>query len=163
MQWPTRIRRTIIVLSDFLSGLVTLGLGVLLLLYPQNTNAGLVGLFVVSLTLGTLGAFFSPAISAAIPDIVPSTRLPGANSMGQISSQVTLFIGQGLGGTVFRLIGAPFMFIFNGLTFLYSATSGYFVRIPPPARREPQKLRAVLPGFERTWQRGCATSGATPA
>jgi len=140
-------RRIIIVLSDFLSGLVTLGLGVLLLLYPQNTNAGLVGLFVASLTLGTLGGFFSPAISAAIPDIVPATRLPGANSMGQISSQVTLFIGQGLGGTVFRLIGAPFMFIFNGITFLYSATSGYFVRIPPPARREPQKLRAVLAGF----------------
>lgn len=140
-------RRTIIVLSDLLSGVLTLALGLLLLLYPENTNVGLVGLFIVSLVLGTLGAFFSPAISAAIPDIVPAHQLPGANSMGQISAQITLFIGQGLGGTLFRLIGAPFMFIFNGLTFLYSGSAGYFVRIPPPARREPQKLRAVLAGF----------------
>lgn len=141
-------RRTIIVMSDLLSGVVTLGLGVLLLLYPQNTNVGLVGLFLVSLALGTLGAFFGPAISAAIPDIVPTPQLPAANSMGQISAQITLFIGQGLGGTVFRLIGAPFMFIFNGLTFLFSAATESFVRVPPPARREPQKIRAVLASFK---------------
>lgn len=141
-------RRMIIVLSDFFSGVLTLGLGLLLLLYPENTTAGLVGLFVVSVVLGSLGAFFGPAISAAIPDIVPAARLPAANSMGQISAQITVFIGQGLGGTVFRLIGAPFMFLFNGFTFLFSAATESFVRIPQTARQAPRSVRAVLAEFK---------------
>lgn len=141
-------RRTIIIISDLLSGLVTLGLGIVILLYPNNITVGLTALFVTSITLGTLSAFFGPAISAAIPDIVPVGRLPAANSMGQISAQISLFIGQALGGVLFRLLGAPLMFMFNGITYLFSATSETFIRIPQPKHRATQNLRQVVAEFK---------------
>jgi MFS transporter, DHA3 family, macrolide efflux protein len=126
-------RRRIIILGDLFSGLAVLSLAGLMYLAPSATGATLTWLIVVSTFLATVNAFFLPAIAASIPDLVPAERLSGANSMGQLSMQLSLFIGQGLGATLFRLLGAPIMLMIDGLSFLYAAASASFVKLPQRA------------------------------
>lgn len=152
-------RRNIIILCDLFAGLAVLSLAFLLLLAPGATGLAIVWLFVVSIVLAVISSFFAPAISAAIPDLVPRERLAAANSMGQFSEQFTLFIGQGLGGTLYRLLGAPILFLIDGLTFLFSAVSETFITIPQPVRKPSsnwrQRLREfrhdLAEGFQYVW------------
>ena len=123
-------RRKIIILSDTLRGVATLSLAGLMFIAPEATGTILPWLFAVLVFTATVTAFFDPAISAAIPDLVPEDRVTSANSLGQLSLQISMFVGQGLGGTFFRLLGAPALFLINGLTYLVSATSESFITIP---------------------------------
>jgi len=123
-------RRKIIIFSDALSGISVLSLAGLMFVAADATDTILVWLFLVSVFTAITRAFFNPAISAAIPDLVPKDRVTSANSLGQLSYQISMFIGQGLGGTIFRLLGAPALFLINGLTYLFSAASESFITIP---------------------------------
>jgi MFS family permease len=123
-------RRTIVIACDLIRGIAVLSLVAVLFFAPQATGVALVWLFIVSLCLTILSAFFGPAISASIPDLVPKERVAGANSMGQLSAQISVFIGQGIGGTLFRVLGAPVMFLIDGLSFLFAAASTSLVTIP---------------------------------
>lgn len=73
----------------------------------QTGSASLMGLLmmlilvlmlVVGLLLGAVRTFFNPAITAAIPDIVPKEKIAAANSLNQSSVQISTIFGQGLGG-----------------------------------------------------------------
>ena len=123
-------RKKIIILSDSIRGVAILLLTIFIFRNTEATDAIIVGLFIVAILNGILSTFFGPAISAAIPDLVPKESVNAANSMGQASTQITLFIGQGLGGWLFQTIGAPILFLFNAFTFFYAAISQTFVKIP---------------------------------
>lgn len=123
-------RRRIIVLSDLSRGVALLSLAVIMFTLPDATDLVLVWLFLVSLLSSVVASFFSPAISASIPDLVPRDRVVSANSLGQLSMQLSLFFGQGLGGTLFRLLGAPVLILINSLTYCLAAGGESFVSIP---------------------------------
>lgn len=154
-------RRKIIILADAANGIAFVALASLMYLAPEATQAILVALFLVSTLSGVLGAFFSPAISAAVPDIVPPKQLTTANSLGQLSQQLSVFFGQGLGGTLYRLLGAPLLFFFNGISYLFSAVSESFITIPQNMpekasgwRAQMREFRAdVADGFHYIWHK----------
>jgi len=123
-------RRTILILADLFGAAAVLALAGLVFAAPQRTSLIVAGLFLTCISLAVVQAFFSPAALAALPDLVPRERLSGANSLLQLSAQFTLFVGQGLGGTLFRLLGAPLLFLANGLSFLFAAASNTLVTIP---------------------------------
>ena len=123
-------RRNLILLSDVVNGVAVLSLAALMLLRPLETQVILIWLFVVAVIDAVCNSFFDPAINAATPDLVPREKLIRANSFGQMSFQITMFIGQGLGGTLYRLLGAPLLFLIDGLTFLFAALNESFVMIP---------------------------------
>ncbi len=123
-------RKRIIVLTDTINGLSIVALAALVFLLPSATGLILALLFTVAVVGAVNNAFFAPAITAAIPDLVPKKRLAGANGLIQASLQVSQFLGQGLGGVLFRIVGAPVLFLFNGITFLFSAVTEAFVSIP---------------------------------
>ncbi len=126
-------RRSIIILSDLVRGLLVLALAALMFMQPQATSLLVGALFVAAVGVAILGAFFRPAISAAIPDLVPRERVAAANSLTQSTVQLTTFVGQGLGGVLFRLLGAPLLFLIDGLTYVACAITECFVRIPQHA------------------------------
>ncbi len=154
-------RRRIIILSDLIRGFAVLSLAGLLFVSPTATEVTIVWLFVVSIGTATISAFFGPAISAAIPDLVPEDKLTTANSLGQMSQQLALFIGQGLGGTLFRLLGAPLLFLFNGVSYLFAAVSESFVAIPqviPEGEGGPRSQflefkQDISEGLQYVWHR----------
>lgn len=142
-------RRNIVVLCDFLRGTAVLVMSSLMFLFPENNQVALAALFVVAVFNSILTTFFDPAISASIPDLVPRGRVTSANSLGQLSSQVTLFLGQGLGGTLYRVLGAPVMFFFDGVSFLYAAASEAFISIPQVIQQSNRGWREQLHEFRQ--------------
>ena len=78
--------------------------------------------------------FFRPAFNSALPDIVPQDKIVQANSNFSIASSGTGILSTALGGFLYQLIGAPFLFLTNGLSFLASAVAIWFVRIPAVKR-----------------------------
>jgi MFS family permease len=154
-------RKKIIVMSDVLCGIGVLIAGGMLIYMPDEKSAIIALLFVLAVFVGIVSSFFRPAIQASIPDLVPTDKVQAANSMNQSSMQVSLFIGQGIGGVLFRILGAPMLFIIDGLTYLFSAFSESFIKIPQvipeKANGASEKLRKfrtdMVEGMKYVWQR----------
>jgi len=142
-------RRKIIILCDLLAGVSVLALASLLFIFPHRTGLILILMFVVGLLLGAVRSFFNPAISAAIPDIVPSDKVAAANSLNQSSVQISTFIGQGLGGYLFVLLGAPLLILIDGITYLFSAFSESFITIPQILPEKSKVLKEKFALFKR--------------
>lgn len=154
-------RRKIIIYSGLIQGLAVLLLSGLLYVVPGYTNLILIWLFASSTIIAVVNAFFFPAIQSTIPDLVPIDKVASANSLGQFSYQTTVFIGQGLGGTLFRILGAPLLFLIDGLTSIYAAISEMFVEIPQniPEKKSHWKEQLVefrtniWEGLRYIWQK----------
>jgi MFS family permease len=123
-------RRWILIVCDTLSGIAVLSLAAILFLRPDTMDVIIPWMFVVAVVVAILATFFRTAQSAAIPDIVPKDKLAGANSLNHGSVQVSTLIGQGLGGVLYRVLGAPVLFLVDGISYLFSAFSELFIRIP---------------------------------
>jgi DHA3 family macrolide efflux protein-like MFS transporter len=114
----SRIR--IVILSDILAGLAVCALAAAVWTIPERTRLVLGLFFVVAVLLGVIRAFFTPAVSAAIPDLVPAGKLAAANSLNQLSLQASLLLGQGIGGVLYTALGAPLLFLVDGVSYLYA-------------------------------------------
>lgn len=123
-------RKKIIVISDLLNGIAILALAFLFYSYYDSTQLLITVLMVVVAVSSIIQSFFSPAISAALPEIVPKDKLTTANTLGQASVQVSQIIGWSLSSTLYFIIGIPLLTLLNGITFIFSAFSELFIKIP---------------------------------
>lgn len=142
-------RRSIIIFSDVICGLAVLSLSVLMFLNADSIPLALSGIFIVSIILAMVGSFFTPAISAAIPDLAPPDKVTGANSLLQSTMQLSALIGQGVGGLLFRLLGAPVVFFIDGWTYLFSAFTECFMTIPQKIPEKVGDWRAQVRHFKQ--------------
>jgi MFS family permease len=123
-------RWKIIVSCDLIRGIVTIALAVMVLLFPDGHNLIIASLFTIGVISSTAGAFFNPAVTAAVPDLVPSEKLTTANSMNYFSYQSANIVGLGIGGVLYRILGASMLFFIDGITYIFSAVSEMFIKIP---------------------------------
>lgn len=125
-------RRQILILADLVRGASAIALAALVLFEPGRSSLILAGLLVLSVVMGACDAFFRPAISASIPDLVPESELTRANSVNRLALDVSTFLGQGLGGVLFRVIGPGILFLADGISYFFSAIAASLIRLPPP-------------------------------
>ena len=137
-------RRAILVGADLVRGLTACGLAAVVWWLPGTTAASFAALFAVAIVYGLAGAVFNPAISAAIPDLVPAGRVQAANSLCQLSGQGSALVGQAVGGVLYRLLGAPLLFAADGISYLVSAASEAFIRLPGTIRAEAEPAAGAL-------------------
>lgn len=137
-------RRGIIVAADVVRGVAVLAVAVLFFVRPEATVLLLSALFVLAALGGAADAVFTPAVTAAIPDLVPGSRLAAANSLHQLSVHGATLVGQALGGVLYRLLGAPLLILVDGLSYLASAASERWVRIPETHPDRPAGDHPVL-------------------
>lgn len=152
-------RKRIIVFSDIFSGIIMILLASLAFYFPAQKEFVIVGLFIASTFVAIVNSFFFPAISAAIPDLVPDEKLTGANTLSRSSLQISQLIGEGLGGVFYSLLGAPMIFLINGISYLFSATSESFIAIPQKViqkksgwkQRFADFKQELIEGFRYIW------------
>ncbi|MBV7340141.1 MFS transporter [Chloroflexi bacterium TSY] len=142
-------RRKIIIVSDLVRGILMLVLSGLFFMMPQSTSVIVLWMMVTAVSMSAASSFFRPAIAAAMPELVPEDQLTRANSLTSSSSQITRFLGQALGGLLFRLLGAPLITLVNGVTYIFSAISEMFIKIPQNIPEKSGDWRKELDVFKQ--------------
>lgn len=110
--------------------------------------------FVAAVALGVCGAFFGPAVGSALPDIVPKAKLVKANSLFQLIWTGSGIPGFTIGGFLYAFLGAPVLFLANGVSYLVSAATELFIKIPKVkhARPEFKFFADTKAGLSFTWR-----------
>ena len=117
---------------------------------------GMVWLVYVLLLLETFGwAFFEPAHSAVIPNIVEPEEVLPANALASITWSFCLAVGASLGGVVAVVAGRNTVFLLNAFSFLASAwlirrmrfEEPHAAGLPPLRARDLVDFRPVVEGF----------------
>ena len=101
-----------------------------------------------------VGAFFQPARSASIPNIVSRRELLTANALSSASWSIMLAVGAALGGLATEAIGERNVFLVDSATYLVSAIFVYRTRIPQETEAPPpgSPIRAALSNLVDGWR-----------
>lgn len=131
-------RKHIIIVTDIIRGLVNC-----LFAYAIWNNILTMPWVLVGAAINAAcGQFFGPSITASIPQLVPSELLEKANSLRQMTGNLSNIFGFAVGGILVALFGIPTLMLVNGISFLVSALSEMFITIP--AVQEKAKLNLKL-------------------
>lgn len=118
-------KKIILIITDTISGIGIIFVGLASIL-------GILKIWMVVLIgsiVGLCTCFFNPSIDSIIPELVPKSKLIKANSVFSSMSTANNMIGYAFGGFLIKLLGIPIVFLFNGISFLISAFSEYFIKI----------------------------------
>jgi MFS family permease len=151
--WADRLeRRRVMVVADFVRGSVQ-WLAALLLV---TGVAQLWYLIALQAVYGVAQAFFDPASTGLIPQIVSPGRLQQANSMRGLSRSSSAIFGPALAGVLVVSAGPGWALAVDGTSFFVGAGCLASVRLPPreaqPRARFLSELREGWSEFRsRTW------------
>jgi MFS family permease len=130
-------RRVVILASDFTSGTVVSAVAVLGLAGALRVEH----LYVAAAFFGMTSAFFMPAMTAIVPELVPAEVLQSGNALDGLSRQAARVSGPVVGGLIVAAAGAPVAFAIDALTFFVSFVALWLAR---PPRREPPAPAPLL-------------------
>jgi MFS family permease len=121
-------RRKLMIGADIVRALAIGTIGVL-------SVAGVLELWHIAALIAFVGlgdAFFNPASSAIIPDLVPEEDLTQANALRvTIRPLMVQLLGPALAGLVIALVGSGTAFLIDGASFIVSAAAVAFIRPHP--------------------------------
>lgn len=132
------VRKRIMIFTDLARAVVVLGF---LLIHGQH-QSWLV--FALILAQVSLGAFFQPALSAAVPSVVAPGQLLAANALTSLTWSLSLALGSWLGGITIDAFGRDAAFAIDAASFLVSAACIAMVDVPRRAARGGRLLRDAL-------------------
>ena len=144
--WADRLpRKTVMVTADLGRALVVFGL-----VFAPNLASILTLVFV----RGVFSTFFGPARQATIATLVPQDDLLAANSLSQLSFQLSKILGPVLGGVLVAAFGPRAAFMVDTMTFLVSAA--FIVQLPTiaPAAQTKEETGEQTPSFWREFREG---------
>jgi MFS family permease len=123
-------------------------------------------LYVFALAFGLADAFYFPAQSAIVPQLLPEAQLQAGNVFVQGTAQLSLFLGPVLAGGLIALLGqsasaastlgSGIAFGLDTLSFVASLLCLYLLRVPGvtrPAGPQPDVIASIREGFAYVWNR----------
>ncbi len=127
-------RKWIIVTMDIVRGVFVVAVAVLAI--TGNLEVWMV--FFTGVVKGICASVFNPAVSASLPDIVQSANLQRANAALMVSTNGVNIFSNSISGVLFSIVGAPVLFLINGIAYLFSSVTEMFLKIP---RVRSEKMR----------------------
>ena len=95
--------------------------------------------------VGLGDAFFNPASTAIVPDLVPEDRLPQANALqGLVRPLMVRLIGPAIGGITVAGLGPGVAFLVDGSSFLVSAVAILLISTRPTREVVGHGLRQTI-------------------
>jgi MFS family permease len=93
---------------------------------------------VAGIIISIASAFFGPAVGSAIPDIVPPGSIVQANSAFALLQTGSGVLGSAAGGFLFQMLGAPVMFLANGISYVVAAVASVPIHVPKVRHETPE-------------------------
>jgi MFS family permease len=146
-------RRAVMVGSDTANVCVRGTMGVLLL----SGHAEIWEIFVLQALGGMATAFYSPASSGLVPEVVDRAQLQQANALMGIARYLAFPLGAATGGAIVATIGSGTALIVDAGTYATSAVLLLGIRLPARVRAaaSPNFVRELREGWhaftEHTW------------
>src|SRR5712692_4628905 len=130
-------RKHVLIAADVTRALLMFGLA----LAPNVT-----AVYAIAILVAIATTFFRPTVQAVIPAIVKEEELLAANSVAWSTEQLVQIISSAIAGGLIALVGPQAAFVFNGATFLFSATLIATMDVPsvPIAESEKRGWRLYL-------------------
>jgi len=116
-------RKKMIVVLDFLSGIVVLSL----LGLSQIYGLKLLFIYATTFILSVISTFFNTTFNASIPRLVFDKNLLKINSYSRAIDSGSSIIGPVLGGLVFGVVSMNLFLFINGISFILSGISEMFI------------------------------------
>ena len=112
------------------------GLVMILLAYLIRIEFNLTILLVCSVIISIHNALFSPAVDAIIRELVKTEDISEAVTTNKISQSITYILGSMIAGLMLMQFGLVGILFINGISFLLSALSEFFIKIEIPLPKE---------------------------
>jgi Na+/melibiose symporter-like transporter len=121
-------------------------------------------LYAFALTFGVADAFFYPALTAMVPDLVDDSQLQKANGIVQGTAQFTTLIGPAVAGVAIAALagqgagpdvtGVALALIFDALTFLVSLGTLFLITARRPAHADAHSsvIKDIREGIGFVWK-----------
>ncbi len=145
-------RKRLIIGADAVRGLAGIVLAAAVI--SGDVTLAITALFVCQMISGLCGALFAPAVNAMLPDMVAAEHLPRAISVLQGTNALISTASYGVGGFLYALFGAPWLFLVNALSFLASAASESFISTNRRVAQEAANWRALWSRITRDAMEG---------
>src|SRR5664280_2782305 len=143
-------RRKLMLQSDALRTIAECALGIWVLL----GNPPLWGFMALAALMGVGEAFFSPALTGIVPQMLSEKKLQQGNALNGISNSTGRIIGPAIAGVIVAISGPGWAILIDGLTYFVSVVSLAFIRIEWIASDEPEPFITLLrQGWKEFWSR----------
>jgi predicted MFS family arabinose efflux permease len=103
-------------------------------------------LFLATLGNGIGQAIYAPTYSALIPTLVDRKDLSGAVSLNSANMNLSRVIGPAIGGVLYAKVGAPWVFLGNGVSYAALIAVLVTVNLPPVRRSAENGWRRLVEG-----------------
>ena len=118
----------VVYIPDLINGAVIITAG-FLIFSDISTTLIIVILYICSLILSINGTLFNPAASSLPPHILEENQLQQSSSLSQGMFALYGIIGAILGGILYSFVAIEWIFVINGLTFVFSGISEMFITV----------------------------------
>ncbi len=112
--------------TDYIRGAMYVLLGVFIASNPSQDNI-IISLYVIGVLSSINAAFFGPAMTSALPEIVGEDMLQAANGAQSIVMSLQNIIGVLAGAAIYYFIGIELVIAANAVSFLLSGFSEMFI------------------------------------
>lgn len=127
-RWKNKVR--VLYLTDYGRGIVYFlsGVGVYYFSSIGNTNMVLLTIYVLLVLIAFQTAFFTPASSALLPQLVEEDELVSASSLFQLARSAQNIAGMAIGALLYVEFGIVVLILVNALSFILSGFSEMFIK-----------------------------------
>jgi MFS family permease len=123
--------------------------------------SSIIFLMVFAAVNGASSAFYAPAASGVLIELVPRSDLARANSTLRIGTSSTKAIGPAVAGIVFAISGPGTLIAWDALTFLGAGVLLAGLHLPAPGSSKESFVGSLAKGWHRfrreTWLWSCTT------